>query len=135
VNVIRCEALVSYSGSARISAGVIGLAHLLFCISIASASFVTGNASVVASPPWRNCVWFCTVVVMLGLTALYIFLSVEKGAGSALPWYLYVLVCTTPWICLAWSEALKRVELKQLRRAEKLRRLQFETRLGAWSPR
>lgn len=136
-HVIHCAALKDYSGIARTSAGTMGLAQLVLCISVSSASYVSRFASIYELPPWeQNHLWFWSVVVALGLTAVYISIGVErKGMISALPWYFHVLSATTPFFCVAWSEVLKQFESKQERRAEKLRRLQFETRLGAWSPK
>jgi hypothetical protein len=61
--------------------------------------------------------------------------TVEEGTGVALPWYFYVLYVLFPFVCLVVNEYVKPMEAKHAVRAEKLRRLQFETRLGAWSPK
>lgn len=136
VDVVRCDALKDYSGVARTSSGILVWAEFVFCTIIASATFVQRFTSSVEHPPWRgNQAWLWAVTVLTVLTCLYVGVGVEKGTGSALPWYWYMLAVTMPWICLVWNESLKPVEAKHVRRSEKLRRLQFETRLGAWSPK
>lgn len=67
--------------------------------------------------------------------ALYLGLYADTEFKKALPWYYYVLSIVNPLLCLVWNELCKNVEIKAERRAEKFRRLQFETRLGAWSPK
>jgi magnesium-transporting ATPase (P-type) len=136
VDVVRCDALKDYSGVARTSSGVLVLAEFVFCTIIASAAFVQRFNSSWEHPPWRgNRAWVWAVVSITTLTCTYAGLGVEKGTGGALPWYWYLLAVTMPWICLVWNESLKPAEAKPVRRSEKLRRLQFETRLGAWSPK
>jgi magnesium-transporting ATPase (P-type) len=136
VDVVRCDALKDYSGVARTSSGVLVLAEFVFCTIIASAAFVQRFNSSWEHPPWRgNRAWVWAVISLATLTCIYAGLGVEKGTGGALPWYWYLLAVTMPWICLVWNESFKPAEAKPVRRSEKLRRLQFETRLGAWSPK
>jgi magnesium-transporting ATPase (P-type) len=136
VDVVRCDALKDYSGVARTSSGVLVLAEFVFCTIIASAAFVQRFNSSWEHPPWRgNRAWVWAVISVATLTCIYAGLGVEKGTGGALPWYWYLLAVTMPWICLVWNESFKPAEAKPVRRSEKLRRLQFETRLGAWSPK
>ena len=66
---------------------------------------------------------------------MYLALAVTDGTARALPWYYYVFCILNPILCFAWNELCKSVDAKAERRAEKLRRLQFETRLGAFSPK
>ena len=132
---VRCEALKDYSGVARTSAGSFAFAELILCTIVASATYVHGTIPVLELPPWRgNRVWAYSV--LLGLLVLVaILLATEEGSFSALPWYFYVLALLIPPICLAWNELWKRTDRRHELRAEKLRRLQFETRLGMWSPK
>jgi len=134
--VIRCPALKDYMGNAKTSAGVLSLAQLVLTMVISSASYVYRFTSLVAQTPWRhNSVWAGSVVLVIALNAVYIWIGVEPGTGSALPWYYFLLAVVVPFFSLGWDEYFKEMEAKKERRAEKLRRLQFETRLGAWSPK
>lgn len=135
--VIRCPALKDYSGDARTSAGGIALGQFVICIAISSASFVYRHVAIQDQQPWaNNNAWVASVVIVIALVAVYIAVTVEPDTASALPWYFYAIAIIEPFLCLAWNEVLKTtIEVKPEKRSEKLRRLQFETRLGAWSPK
>ena len=137
VKVIRCEALGDYSGPARTSSGIMVFSVFCICCITASASFVDRFEPLVEDKPWdRNSTWSLSVSVAIVVVAILAAVAVEDGTGSALPWYFYVLgFFVMPMLCVVWNEYWKRIECRHERRAEKLRRLQFETRLGAWSPK
>ncbi|GKY99438.1 hypothetical protein MPSEU_000898300 [Mayamaea pseudoterrestris] len=135
-NVIRCEALKYYSGPARINAGDLALSHLVLCVIICSTSFVYRFHLIVDQLPiCRNHVWALSVFISIGLTVLYLSLTVDSVSRATLPWYYYLFSVVNPLVCLVWNELCKRIEARTERRADKLRRLQFETRLGAYSPK
>jgi hypothetical protein len=90
---------------------------------------------VMFSPQQRNRAWVVSFLLSLGLTISYGSYAVDLDVTEVLPWYYYLLAIILPFLCLIWVEACKKSEIKLERRAEKLRRLQFETRLGAWSPK
>lgn len=134
--IVRCSAMKEYSGVARTSAGAFVLAELILCTLIVSATFVHGTIPLQELPPWTgNTLWAYCLTLGLGLLAIILSATVERGSFSALPWYYYVVALVMPAMCVAWNEYLKRIDRKHELRAEKLRRLQFETRLGMWSPR
>ena len=125
---LRCDALKEYSGVARTSAGSFVFAELILCTIVASCTYVHGTIPIRELPPWRgNRVWAYSVILGLLIVAA-ILLATDEGSFSALPWYFYVLALVMPPICIAWNEFLKQVDRKHEMRAEKLRRLQFETR-------
>jgi magnesium-transporting ATPase (P-type) len=136
VDVIRCDGLKDYSGPASTSSGTLVFAEFAICIILGSMSFVRRFNTIVEEPPWdRNHAMAWATFVALALVILYAFLNTANSTGSALPWYFYALAVILPFVCLAWNEYWKQVETRHQRRSEKLRRLQFETRLGAWSPK
>jgi len=136
VDIVRCEGLKDYSGPAKTSAGSLVFGQFALCMFIASAGFVNRSFGLMEGKPWiSNFVWLVCNFIVIGLMILYVSLTTEEGTAAALPWYYFVIAATTPFLCLAGVEGCKRPEIKQQQRAEKLRRLQFETRLGAWSPR
>jgi magnesium-transporting ATPase (P-type) len=136
VGVVRCKGISDYSGRAQTSSGNIAFLQFVLCIIVSSGGFVCRLYSLVEKNPRRyNHAWFFSIWIVIGLGVLYAAITISDGAASALPWYYYVLAATTPFICLISVELCKHPEIKLMRRAEKLRRLQFETRLGAWSPR
>lgn len=136
-SLIRCNALKDYSGVARTSAGAFMLAELILCTAIASATFVHGTIPVRELPPWRgNRVWACSVGFGILLVVVILVVAVEPGSFEALPWYFYLLaILIMPLSCIIGNEYCKQVDRKHDLRSEKLRRLQFETRLGMWSPK
>lgn len=135
-SIIRCEALRDYSGPAVQSAGTISLAALAICTCVASASYVLRTESIRSEPPWkRNHLWLGTLTLSFILIAVYMALVLEEGSMTALSWYFYLLFFVTPFGCLYFCEAVKKIDQRHEKRAVMMRRLQFETRLGMWSPK
>lgn len=137
MKVIRCSGLSGYTGSARDMASILSLAELMLCVILASMSFVYRVLPVWEEPPWqRNHLWCVSVALGVLVVTVYLLMSLDDGALSALPWYFFFLAFfIMPLLCIVFDEILKRPERRVLDRAEKLRRLQFETRLGMWSPK
>lgn len=129
VSVVRCDGISDSAGIARASAATLTLAGFLLCIIVSSAGFVHRTISLRDEPPWkRNAMWVAAVLVSLAVMALYVGLQLNDNGLPKFPWYFYVIAFISPVLCLAWVEYLKRTEKALLDRAEKLRRLQFETR-------
>ena len=129
VSIIRCEGLGGYTGDSRVFASCIALAEFVICNLVGSAAFVHRTLPLFEEPPWRrNRIWLYSVMVGLLLTAGYLGATLEKETFGIFPWYFYLLAAIMPFFCLFWNELLKRSERSLLDRAEKLRRLQFETR-------
>ena len=135
-SVIRCDGIRGYTGIARNYATTITLAVFLLCIVVSSAGFVHRTLPLNAEPPWRrNVMWVCAVTVALLIIALYLGMKLDGDIFFIFPSYFYCLAFAFPFLTLMWVEYLKQTEKAVLDRAEKLRRLQFETRLGMWSPK
>ncbi|KAL7537913.1 hypothetical protein ACHAXR_009079 [Thalassiosira sp. AJA248-18] len=134
--IIRCQALRDYSGPARESAGTISLAALALCTCVSSASYVFRTEAIRSEPPWkRNHLWLGTLSLSFLLIAVYMALVLEKGSMAALSWYFYILFLVAPFVCLYFCEVIKKIDQRHEKRAVMMRRLQFETRLGMWSPK
>lgn len=126
---IRCDGLGNYTGVARSSANALTLAAYLLCIAISSAGFVHRTLPLTQEAPWkRNTIWVSAVTVAMLIISLYIAMQLDGESIRALPWYFYLLGAMMPFICLGCIEYVKRAERALMDRAEKLRRLQFETR-------
>jgi hypothetical protein len=135
-SIIRCEALRDYSGPARDAAGSVTLAALAICTCMSSASYIFRTESVRSEPPWkRNHLWLGTLALSFVLVSLYLSLTLEEGSMKALSWFFYVLFLLAPFTCLYFCETIKKRDQKLDKRAAMMRRLQFETRLGMWSPK
>jgi len=136
VDIVRCEGLRDYSGPAKTSSGSLVFGQFVLCMFVASAGFVDRLFLLSERKPWvSNFGWLVCNLFAIGFLVLYVSLTTEDGSAAALPWYYYVIAVTTPFLSLVGVDVCKRPEIKLEKRAEKLRRLQFETRLGAWSPR
>jgi len=139
-HVIRCPSLKFYSGKVRLWSGSLLLSQMAFCVIFASAGFVYRTRSLGEEPPWRNIVWLFTSSATLGATVLYLILSMDGGVASTqvarnLPYYYYIISVIFPLLWLFLGEFLKKIDRGYEKRACMLRRLQFETRLGMWSPK
>ena len=128
-SVVRCKGISNYTGVALTSAGALAIADLTVCIAVASASFVYRNHSIFEEPPWHgNHIWAYSILLTFIMVAGFLLATLERGTFFLFPWYYYFLSVLMPFLCLIWNEVLKRTEINLYGRAEKLRRLQFETR-------
>jgi 4-hydroxybenzoate polyprenyltransferase len=126
----------NYVGDAKSSAGSLVLSQLTLSVIFSSLAFVYRFQPLWQQFPWeRNILWTISLLLALGVVIMYMVASTKQGTAASLPWYFYAISVVSPFLCIAWVEWFKRSESKQEERAEKVRRLQFETRLGAWSPR
>lgn len=129
VAVVRCDGIHDYTGIARTSAATVTLGAFLLCIIVSSAGFVHRTLPLREELPWkRNAMWSTAVLLSIVIMSLYLGFRLEDKSFFTFPWYCYVIACICPILSLSWVEYLKRTEKALLDRAEKLRRLQFETR-------
>lgn len=135
-DVIRCNALKDYSGPARTSSGVCVLGVFVLLNIVVSVTYIDRFESILHNPPWkRNDTWIPLACFLSAATVVVTAMAVHEKTAAALPWYVYILVIALSVVCIVWNEHWKKVEARVVTRSEKLRRLQFETRLGAWSPK
>ena len=135
-NVARCDAVRQYSGPVKDWAGSLMLAELALCVVVLSASFLSRTEFIKDKNPWRsNPLWGWGLFASLLLIVFYLVATLDNGVWGALPWYFYIVAITIPPLGLLASEFVKKSDQWQENRAEKLRRRQFETRLGMWSPK
>lgn len=136
VALVRCEGLKMYFGPARMDAGTLVIAAMMTCMIISSASFVHPTISLNEQLPWlRNPSWLFAMVCCLVNVAIYLLVVLKRGTVTSLPWYFFLLFVAMPFMCLAANETVKRNDRHHIKRVYMLRRLQFETRLGMWSPK
>jgi len=135
-NVARCDAVRQYSGPVKDWAGSLMLAELSLCLVVLSSSFLSRTEYIKDKNPWRsNPLWGWAFLASLLLVVFYLVATLDNGVWGALPWYFYIVAIIMPTLGLLISEFVKQADQRQEYRAEKLRRLQFETRLGMWSPK
>lgn len=137
----------TYVGPASSFASSLTLAYMAFCIVISSAGFVFRTQSIfssgsplsfIARGRWHSSskTWLKGSMFSLILIALYVIFTLERPfSTSILPWYFYFIFFMSPIVCLLFGEYIKKRDRKHETRAVRLRRLQFETKLGQWSPK
>lgn len=135
-DIIRCTHIQDYDGQARKFASALMLGELAVCFIIASAGYLFRTRSLTSENLLqKNKIWIISLFFGAVLVIIYLAISLNKEAFEALPWYYYFLSLLWPFICLGVGERLKVLECRREARADMLRRLQFETRLGMWSPK
>jgi hypothetical protein len=118
------------------SAGMIVFLAFVANIAVASAGCMHRFTLFSNKAAWTwNFLWLGAFASTVFLLFMILHFVVADDVKSAVPWYSFLIATTSAVFGLFTIEALKRVAISQEVRAEKLRRLQFETRLGAWSPR
>jgi len=135
-DIIRCADVQDYNGQAREFASALMLGEVALCVTITSAGYLFRTRLFTSENLWRkNNIWTINLFFSLALVIIYLALSLNREAFDALPWYYYLLSLLWPFVCLGVGERLKVLECRREARADMLRRLQFETRLGMWSPK
>jgi hypothetical protein len=135
-DVIMCTNLRTYVGEASLSASLLMIAELSLCVFAQSTSFLYGNAPVIGTNPMeKNRIWVISSLCCVAILFTFLHFTLESGSLRALPWYFFLIAFICPLISVAFCEIVKKKDKRFEERAEKLRRLQFETRLGMWSPK
>jgi hypothetical protein len=137
IDVTTCRALEDYVGAASLPASSLMVTELVLCMIVQSISFLSGNAPVMIINPFKkNIVWVCMSLLSITILIFHLIAVLDDGILDAIPWYFYFLTCLIfPSLCLLVAELVKKRAKKFEERAEMLRRLQFETKLGMWSPK
>lgn len=134
---VRCRAESSAEeDDLWLLSGIAVFIAFLINITMVSAGCMHRFSSFLNYTAWTwNGFWLVTVILTMAVLFGVMFSPTIADVRLMMPWYAYLFAAASPFICLGTIEALKTVAIRQEARAEKLRRLQFETRLGAWSPR
>ena len=132
---ILCTNIREYDGGIRSSASALVLSELALCFVVCSASYVNRSKPLHPTIFKNNYIWIIASAICLILVVLYLSLSVPLKHLEALPWYFFLYKILWPFICLTINEVMKKREIKDEVRADTFRKLEFETRLGMWSPK
>ena len=128
-SIIQCSSIKSYSGPARSIASSIMVSELALCsIALSPGFFVRTMPLGLVTCCTSNRIWAVAAIICTALTAVYLTKSSSEEVSAHLPWYFFLLVIIWPFMCLVFSEILRKSEVKDEVRADMLRRLQFETR-------
>ncbi|GJJ79029.1 hypothetical protein EMPS_11388 [Entomortierella parvispora] len=101
-----------------------------------SSTFMSRTLSLRAFKPWKNRVWIGVCIVSIGLQFVFCVISLFRGPHRVqeVPWWLFVLSFLWPVVFLPVQELVKTRDAKECVRAQKLAKLEFNTKLGMHSP-
>lgn len=115
------------------------------CIVTSSCGYLYRCESVFKQSPFRNIMWVTTACVLLCLQLIFSMLlagnvgaddiSLWQFVSQSVPQTFWVVVGVWPFAILGLDEAIKAHDKRHLVRYNKFLRMQFDTRLGMWSPK
>ncbi|KAG0298939.1 hypothetical protein BGZ98_010429 [Dissophora globulifera] len=101
-----------------------------------SSTFMSRTLSMVKFMPWKNRVWIGASVGSLVLQFVFCVVSLYRGPHRIddIAWWVFLLAFVWPVVFLPAQEVVKARDLKECVRAQKLAKLEFNTKLGMHSP-
>ncbi|KAI1321202.1 hypothetical protein EDD11_007768 [Mortierella claussenii] len=101
-----------------------------------SSTFMSRTLSLQSFIPLKNKVWIGACIASLVLQFVFCIISLFRGPHRIqdVPWWIYVLAFLWPLVFLPVQELVKARDLKECVRAQKLAKLEFNTKLGMHSP-
>ncbi|KAF9128590.1 hypothetical protein BGW39_004945 [Mortierella sp. 14UC] len=101
-----------------------------------SSTFMSRALSLSSFKPWKNRTWIGACVVCLALQFAFCVASLFRGPHrvNSVPWWLFVVSFLWPILFLPIQEVVKARDLRECIRAQKLAKLEFNTKLGMHSP-
>ncbi|CAO3568429.1 unnamed protein product [Mortierella alpina] len=101
-----------------------------------SSTFMSRTLSMRSFMPWKNRIWIGASVSSMALQFVFCIISLFNGPHSpqSVPWWLFVVAFLWPIAFVPVQEIVKARDLKECVRAQKLAKLEFNTKLGMHSP-
>ncbi|KAF8982648.1 hypothetical protein BGZ46_000897 [Entomortierella lignicola] len=101
-----------------------------------SGTFMSRTLPTFSFMPWKNRVWIGACIASLILQFLFCVVSLIHGPHrvGAVHWWVFFLAFMWPVVFLPVQELVKARDLKECVRAQKLAKLEFNTKLGMHSP-
>lgn len=140
-DVVWCSALLNTEAERAAQDASEGLMAFLFVLSscVQSSSFLYRTQSLAVLSPLKNRVWATGAVIAVLLQALYSLGRAHVLSGKAglawVPWHLWLLIFFWPAVALVIDEKVKAMDAQLHGRYMKFLQLEFDTRLGQYSPR
>lgn len=117
-----------------------------FSIVASSCGYLHRCESIFSMSPLRNRIWLgtCALVVCVQLVISVLRAGIEGGDGFSLWWFVSSIVPWLFWLLalivwpltvIAVDEVAKAHDRRHMTRYYKFLRMQFDTRLGMWSPK
>jgi hypothetical protein len=136
-DVIWCNKFESYDTEEMVAAqrntSAFVVLFLAITLCVQSSSFLYRTHSVLAQPPFKNIVWLGGVFVALSLQFVYSMLSADSFTW--VPWEMWLVIFLWPVFVLAINEKVNAYDARTYDRYVKFLQLEFDTRLGMYSPR
>ncbi|OQS05388.1 hypothetical protein THRCLA_02470 [Thraustotheca clavata] len=113
-------------------------------IIVTSSGHLYRSDSIFIESPLRNKPWLCVCIILfllqIGISIARIGLIGIDGIEfntflHFVPWYYWFALSVWPFLVIGIDELVKRHDHKLVVRYYKFLRMQFDTRLGMWSPR
>jgi hypothetical protein len=97
-----------------------------------SYSFVNRTKSIREYPPWKNRLWVGASIaaIVLQFTFSAASIGITGYSMNRIPWYVYLLCLSWPFVFLPIQELVKAHDSKEYARFQKRSRLEFSTKLG-----
>ena len=128
-SILKCGKIDTYTGPARSIASALMLSELALCSIVLSPGFIAKSKPLRFDGRFsKNRLWLYSTFLSLALIIIYIIVCSNQETREILSWYSFFIMMAWPFLCLGFSEFLKKYEEKDEARADMLRRLQFETR-------
>ena len=106
---------------------------LVLSLCMQSSSFLYRTHSILVQSPLNNLAWVCGVLVTMSVQTLIFVLSIDYFAW--IPWQMWLVVFIWPFVVLILTEYVNAYDARTYDRYMKFLQLEFDTRLGMYSPR
>ena len=115
------------------------LASLVLMLVIHSASLLYRTSALTVDNPFHNVPWVISCIIVLGLQAAHLVLRGWRRGSllsiAGIGWDVWLVIAIGPCFALLIGEYAKRQDKKVFDKAVRFLRLQFDTRLGTYSPK
>jgi hypothetical protein len=136
-DVIWCKKFESHNAKEIVAAQRNSSALIMFFLALSicvqSSSFLYRTHSVLMHSPLKNLAWVCGVLVTMSVQSLIFILSIDYFTW--IPWQMWLAIFLWPVVLLVLTENINAYDAQTYDRYMKFLQLEFDTRLGMYSPR
>lgn len=123
--------------AALVTSQNVTLFAFIWFMGFSSLSYSYGKQSLISKPIRLNGVhlFFILLCIILEVVYFIIYLTTVEFVLNKLTWYVYLLIFLWPFVMLIIEEFVKKTERSWFKAYQTELRLEFETRLGRYSPK
>ncbi|KAI8594616.1 hypothetical protein EDD21DRAFT_314380, partial [Dissophora ornata] len=101
-----------------------------------SSTFMSRTLPMRSFMPWKNRIWIGSCIASLVFQFAFCIISLFRGPHRVhdVDWWVFVVAFLWPLVFLPVQEVVKARDMKECLRAQKLAKLEFNTKLGMHSP-